>query len=250
MSFDYLKNKRQLTIIALLGVSLVSGVVALAKVRGFFVTSAQAQSLVTKAVAGEKTDPNDVQVYLADAKAIVEALKRKNVFAPAEPKRHPVSAVSGILGNEAFINGKWYKVGDEIGDAKVVAIDPTVVKIEWDGKETRFAPISAVTTASASTSWDHRKTREDKKHKEKSGKAVEGGKSANTKPSSASVSRAQAAKMEAELAAKRRAKLVKQQQQVKAMDEAKRLAEKSSSDVSKKQKQQINLMKKANSKKR
>jgi len=249
MSFDYLKNKRQLTIIVLLGVSLVSGAVALAKVRGFFVTSARAQSLVKKAVAGEKTDPNDVQVYLADAQAIVEALKKKNVFASPEPRRHPVSAVSGILGDEAFINGTWYKVGDKIGDATVVAIDPTVVKIEWDGKETSFAPISAVTIGSASSSWDDRKKREDKKHKEKHGKTEDGGKPGKTKPSSASVSQKQAAKMEAELAAKRRAKLLKQQQ-VRAMDEAKRRALKSSSDASKKQKQQINLMKKANSKKR
>ena len=143
MSFDYLKNNRQLTIIALIGVSVVLAVAALAKVRGFFVTSARAQSLVKKAVAGEKADPNDVQVYLADAKAIADALKKKNVFAPPEPRRHPVSEVSGILGNEAFINGKWYKAGDKIGDATVVAIDPTIVKIEWDGKEKVFAPIAA-----------------------------------------------------------------------------------------------------------
>jgi len=46
-----------------------------------------------------------------------------------------------------LINGKWYKVGDKIGDAKIVAIEPTQVKIEWEGKEKVFAPISAVSAA-------------------------------------------------------------------------------------------------------
>jgi hypothetical protein len=65
------------------------------------------------------------------------------LFAPPLPKKHPVSQVSGILGNEVLINSKWYKVGDKIGDAKIVAIESTLVKIEWEGKEKVFAPISA-----------------------------------------------------------------------------------------------------------
>ena len=65
------------------------------------------------------------------------------MFAPPPPKQHPVKEVWGIFGDEVLIKNKWYKVGDTVGDAKVVAIGPTSVKIEWDGKEKVFAPIDA-----------------------------------------------------------------------------------------------------------
>ena len=42
-----------------------------------------------------------------------------------------------------LINGKWYKVGDKVGDAEIMAIEPTQVKIKWDGKEKFFAPLAA-----------------------------------------------------------------------------------------------------------
>ncbi|MHC4742368.1 MAG: hypothetical protein ACYS8Z_10670, partial [Planctomycetota bacterium] len=74
---------------------------------------------------------------------IANAIKKENLFVPVPPKRHPVSAVLGIMGAEALINGKWYKVGDRIGDAKVIAVEPTQVKIEWDGNEKWFAPIAS-----------------------------------------------------------------------------------------------------------
>jgi hypothetical protein len=95
-------------------------------------------------------DPNDVAKHMAKGKATADGLKKKNLFAPPPPKRHPVTAVAGIFGNEVLINGNWYKVGDKIGDAKIVAIESTLVKIEWDGKVTTFAPISAITAAAPS----------------------------------------------------------------------------------------------------
>jgi hypothetical protein len=84
-----------------------------------------------------------MEKYFVESKAIADELKKKNLFVPPKPKKHPVSQVAGILGDEVLINGKWYKVGDKVGDAKIVAIEPTLVKIEWEGKEKVFAPISA-----------------------------------------------------------------------------------------------------------
>ena len=49
----------------------------------------------------------------------------------------------GILGREALIGDKWYKVGDSVGDAKIVAIEPTKVKVVWDGQEKEFSPIGS-----------------------------------------------------------------------------------------------------------
>jgi len=81
--------------------------------------------------------------YFAKYKALANELKKNNLFVPPSPKQHPVKEVLGILGNEVIIRDKLYKVGDKVGEAKIVAIGPTEVTIEWDGKEKPFAPIDA-----------------------------------------------------------------------------------------------------------
>jgi len=143
MKLNYLKEKKESVSIVLLWFSAFLGVLILIKVGGFFVASANAKTLVEKAFAQSKPDANDMEKYFAKSKAIADELKKKNLFAPPTPKKHPVSQVLGILGSEALINGKWYKVGDRVGDAKVVAIEPALVRIEWDGREKAFAPMQA-----------------------------------------------------------------------------------------------------------
>ena len=143
MKAEFIKNKKEFISAVLLGLSAVLAVCILIKVAGFFVTSVRAGTLVKKAVVQSKFDPNDSEKFLAKSRALADELKKKNLFVPPEPKKHPVKQVSGILGNEALIKSKWYKVGDKIGDAEIVAIEPVRVKIKWDGKEKYFAPIGA-----------------------------------------------------------------------------------------------------------
>ena len=143
MKAEFIKNKKEFISAVLLGLSAVLAVCILIKVAGFFVTSVRAGTLVKKAVVQSKFDPNDSEKFLAKSRALADELKKKNLFVPPEPKKHPVKQVSGILGNEALIKGKWYKVGDKIGDAEIVAIEPVRVKIKWDGKEKYFAPIGS-----------------------------------------------------------------------------------------------------------
>jgi hypothetical protein len=88
-------------------------------------------------------DPCQVKAALAQDQGRAEALKKQNLFAPAPPRSHPVGQVSGILGNEVLIQGKWYKVGDKIQDAEIIAIESTLVRILWDGNETEFKPITS-----------------------------------------------------------------------------------------------------------
>jgi len=147
MNSDYFENKKYLVRPVLLGVSAILAVLALAKLRDYYTTSARAQSIVRKAVDRGKADPNRIKENLAECAKIADTLKKNSLFVPRPPKRHPVSAVLGIMGSEALINGKWYKLGDKISDAEIVAIEPTLVKIKWDGKEKVFAPISAVTAS-------------------------------------------------------------------------------------------------------
>ncbi|MFC1676246.1 hypothetical protein ACFL3G_04175 [Planctomycetota bacterium] len=143
MKIDFLTNKKELLPRALLWFSAGLGIVVIINIAGFFVNSAKAARVIDKAAAQSQCDPNDVNDCIAKYKAIAEELKKKNLFVPPAPKKHPVSQVIGILGKEVLINGKFYKVGDKIGDANVLAIEPARVKIEWDGKEKWFAPFDA-----------------------------------------------------------------------------------------------------------
>jgi len=148
MKFAYLKDKQEFISIVLHGVSAFLAVLILINAISFFVSSARAERLVERAVAQSELDPNDMEKYFVKSREIADELKKKNLFAPPPPKkRHPVKQVSGIFGDEALIKGKWYKVGDKIGDAKIVAIEPTQVRIEWEGKEKVFAPIKSTSAS-------------------------------------------------------------------------------------------------------
>lgn len=160
MKLDYLKDNKEIVSIVLLGVSAFFGVMILVKAAGFFVASARAERLVTDAVAQSKLDPNDTGKYFAKSKEIADELKKKNLFAPPPPEPgQPIREVD-ILG-DALINGKWYKVGDKVGDATILAIEPTQIKFEWQGKEITLGPFGAK-SSSDSASSEHKRPRTEK----------------------------------------------------------------------------------------
>jgi hypothetical protein len=140
---DRLTNKKELVPTVLLAVSVLCGILILIKVTSFFVASARAESVVKGAIEQNGTAQKNVEKYLADSAAITGELKKNNLFAPPAPKQNPVKEVTGIFGDQVYINNKWYNVGDTIADAKIVAIGPTSVTIAWDGKEKTFLPIQA-----------------------------------------------------------------------------------------------------------
>jgi hypothetical protein len=135
MKTDYLKRKDELVSLVLLGLSAALAMTIAVRIAGFFVTSARAEKLITDAAVMTKVDPNDTEKYFAKAKEMAEELKKKNLFAPPPKKENPVKGVSGIMIPKALINGKWHKVGDKIGDAEVLEIEPMFVKVKWEGKE-------------------------------------------------------------------------------------------------------------------
>jgi len=136
------KNKRELVPMILLAIAVLSGILVAVKVTGLFITSARAERIVRTAATWSKPDPNIVDSEVARSKLIAEDLKQDNLFWP-EPKGHPVKAVMGIFGDEAYIDGGWYKVGAKIKDAKIIAIDADSVTTEWKGKQQVFRPIDA-----------------------------------------------------------------------------------------------------------
>ena len=159
MKLDYLKEKKELVSVVLFGASAVFAVLILVKVTGFFTATARAEKIVKGAIAQNTTDADDMDKYFAKYKALANELKKNNLFVPPSPKQHPVKEVLGIFGDEVLIGkDKWYKVGDKVGDAKIVAIGPTQVTIEWDGKEKPFAPIDSKGSSQPGGSRDSRAT--------------------------------------------------------------------------------------------
>jgi hypothetical protein len=126
----------------LCAVAVLLGALIFLKIAGFFVSTSQARVLGAQADAAS-AGSDDVKKLLAETKAAAEELKKKNLFVLATPKQFPVSDVLGIMGHEALINGKWYKVGDSVAEAKIAAIEPTKVKIVWNGQEKEFSPITS-----------------------------------------------------------------------------------------------------------
>ncbi|MEN6577389.1 MAG: hypothetical protein ABFD90_13685 [Phycisphaerales bacterium] len=142
MNSEFHQNRTELYVHGLLAVAALLGALILLQVAGFVTASTEARVLAAR------VDPNgqcveDVSELLAPARTCAEELKKKNLFIMIPPKQHPVGEVLGILGDEALINGRWYKVGDSVEDAKILAIDPTKVRIAWDGQEKEFSPVES-----------------------------------------------------------------------------------------------------------
>lgn len=146
MTIDYWRRKKKRVALLMLGVSAVLAGLILAKTTSFFTTVARAESIVQKAAVQDNGDANDTGTCFARDKTLAETLKKNNLFVPTPPKQHPVKEVGGICGNEVLIQGKWYKVGDTLGDAKIVAIRPTQAIIEWQGAKKAFFPFDATTS--------------------------------------------------------------------------------------------------------
>jgi len=84
---NYLKEKKGMVSIALIGISASLAILILIKVAGFFVASARAEGVVKNAVAQSNDNDKDMETFFAESKAIADELKRKNLFAPPPPKQ-------------------------------------------------------------------------------------------------------------------------------------------------------------------
>ena len=106
MKPDYFGLKKEVLPLVLLGASAVCGVLILVKMTNFFAASAKAETLVRKAAAQNGSNEKDIKQVVAKSCTVADDLKKANLFSAPVPKRHPVTSVSGILGDEALIDGK------------------------------------------------------------------------------------------------------------------------------------------------
>lgn len=137
-----LKNKKTVSIL-LLSFAAILMLLLLVKAARAFTACLSAKNAVEIATENSAPDPNAVKKYFAGPKGIAEQLKKKNMFFPPEPNHEPIKEVMGILGNEVLIQGQWYKVGDKVGEAEILAIEATQIRYRWEGKELTAAPIEA-----------------------------------------------------------------------------------------------------------
>jgi hypothetical protein len=114
----------------------------------FVGTTTEMRLLTRRITASIQPTASPIQEKAVDSRALVAGPKKRNLFTPPPSREHPVKDVAGILGNEVFIGGRWYRCHDKIGEATIVYIGPTEVRIEWDGNEKTFAPIQGGSPAS------------------------------------------------------------------------------------------------------
>jgi hypothetical protein len=129
--------------LALLILTVAVALFALAAGKG--VRAFQAWQVMSQTELTLPVDSNEsrLEKSLAKDKAVAETLRTKNLIAPPPPETNPIREVAGIMGNEAFINGQWRKVGDKVGEAEILLIEPTFVKVTWKGKESTLAPMGS-----------------------------------------------------------------------------------------------------------
>ena len=138
--------------VAMLATAGLLASVSVGKVTRVFMVSSRLAAAAAQ--NGISTSPTQTQIQKAldSDKAVAEELKKANLFAPPPPKRNPVQEVFGILGSEALINGQWYKAGDKVQDANIVAVESTHVVVEWNGQRTDLYPIQAAVATTETSS--------------------------------------------------------------------------------------------------
>ena len=150
MNFIHCENTRERISIGLLILAAVFVIVAIAKVGAFTFSPMRDPNSLAELIEQHNPDPNHVAECIADRKKVAEEIKKNNPFTPPPPKPQPPKEITGILGDSVLMQGKWYKVGDMMAGARILAIEATFVEVEWEGKKIQLAPIKKSTAPVAS----------------------------------------------------------------------------------------------------
>jgi hypothetical protein len=138
---NYLKGKDHIVTKAMIAISTIFAILILFKTGSVFGQLVKMKKAVKTSSQEITISPKQNEKVLAAARTIIDDLKKKNVFAPPAAKAKSIEQISGIFGDEALINGNWYKAGDKVQDAEIVSIEPTKVIVRVDGQEKSFMPI-------------------------------------------------------------------------------------------------------------
>jgi uncharacterized membrane protein YgcG len=141
---EYLKNfnirkYEHLTSKALAGVMIFLACLLLVKVTTVIVYATTSKTKVVSAFETAKKNSNAMELYRKRSADEVKKVTEKNPFAAEAQKPQPPQ-LAGVMGDEVLFNGQWYKVGQEIGGAKILKIDPTFVMVDFEGKQQVITP--------------------------------------------------------------------------------------------------------------
>ncbi|UCG48413.1 MAG: hypothetical protein JSU94_01305 [Phycisphaerales bacterium] len=125
----------------LLTAALLPALAISVKVAGFVGSSARSEGLTRRVIEASRRDTHALEESMAKSQALADALRRDSLFSPAASKQNPVREVLAIFGDQAWVNDAWRKAGDTIGEAKIISIEPTLVRVQWDGRVEVFAPV-------------------------------------------------------------------------------------------------------------
>jgi hypothetical protein len=117
-----------------------------AKLVGFLAASTTAGGLFGRTALQEKMGTENTIVD--DSQRMADDLKKNNLFMSAVQSDCPIKEVSGIMGSEVLIKRQWYKVGDRIDGAIILAVEPSYIRIKWEGGEKILAPAEAASEQS------------------------------------------------------------------------------------------------------
>lgn len=170
MNIENLKNKQRHLPKALLCLSAALALLIAAKVSAFVRNSEQIRNDINLTLNCPGRSDENVKKFHAIYTDASDALKSNNLFmTPMPPKINPVTHVTAVFGDEAYISEKWYKVGDKINDAEITNILPNEVTILWNDREAKLKPFDTVSFDSpskhASSGKDRYKAKPDKKQK-------------------------------------------------------------------------------------
>jgi hypothetical protein len=148
INLEHLKEKKELVSVILLGGSALLVVLMLVNITRYFLLSTRTENIILNAVRQSEKPKEEVNKILASTQQLADTLKENNSFAPppsqqTEAPTNPVTEVRAILGKSAWINDRWYGVGDMVGGARIAAIEPIYVAIEFNGQTTNYYPLRA-----------------------------------------------------------------------------------------------------------
>ena len=137
--------------LASLGMIILAAVIlvwTLARVATAILTAKGNTEIISELIAQNQPEPNRLKEHLGHYQEFADGLQKKNLFTEPPKPPQPPKQCTAILGDEAFVDGKWVKVGDTVGaGAKVVAIEAALVKLDWKGKEIILAPIKIASSS-------------------------------------------------------------------------------------------------------
>ena len=145
------KDRKSFCSVLLLVMALVllcGTAMLLAKIAG---ANSKDRDWTKEVLAQIKPDAEKTQEYLQTYKKAAADLTKQNMFVPPADESVAPGDCTAIFGDEARIGDRWYKAGDQVGDARIESIEPTVVTLLFNEQRITRKPVLVAEASSRNT---------------------------------------------------------------------------------------------------